>query len=366
MKLGEAVHVITFSPNDGDDVVFGYKSGDSISLLGGAEVDTLSYNIGADIVLKFQKSGADVGSIKLKGAKYHKISVFSDNKHSEDVYNVAYPEGMTANSEGTVVTVGSFEGTFDLNNYVNVKTVDASDSDSTILLIANHRGNRFRAGTGGATMIGGTAADYFYGSSGTDEYIYKKDTLGGYNLTTTVGGIKETIRAGMSTVGGYDVFYNYESGQDDIIFSDVTTDRVSVIGSDVVFYFEGANSSKTEGSLRVKKAKDKPITITDASGVTKTYTFTTSSTCPGGLNLNFNSAAFEERFYLEQIDNGNDYLIFKNNSLEEILINDKGIAGEKINGEQSLRILGSAYERQINNDFSIDEHGSSLRPYNYD
>lgn len=339
VKLGDAAHIINYSAGDGDDTIFGYKKSDTISLIGGASI-TYESIIGADKILKIGD-----GSIRLINAKYHEMTIMKEEATVKG-YNATYPEGIvTVDAVQTSVKVDKpFEGIFDLTHYVNVKDVDARDCDCSVVLIANHRGNRFYAGSGGGTIIGGTANDYLYASTGKDEFVYRRDTIGGYLVDTVIGGVHQTIRTGMSTIGGNDYIYNYEPGQDTIILSDVTVSKVNVVNSDVILKFKDiTNPQKTDGSLRIKNSKGKELTITDASGTTKTYTFSTSN--PNGLESS--TAAFIERNYLE-----------------EILIEDK-VKGY-YNGKQSVCISGTTYEWKSNNDFTVNEYGGSLRPYVHD
>ena len=347
LRLGEAVHIINYTAGDGDDIIYGYKSGDTLNLINA--VVTSTENRGADVILTITGNDGSIGTLNLKSSKYRKLTLTTETDTVSNTFDATYPEGIIPDKAKTSVKVTApFNGTFDLNDYVNIKNVDASDSDSSVVLIANNRGNRLYAGSGGGTLVSGWANDYLYCGDGADKFVYNKMFSGNKTLENS-----KTIDKSKYIKGGNDVIYNFDAAQDEIEFgSGVTVSRVAINGNAVVMYFEGG------GSLKVQEARGKALTITDSSGTTSSYTFTTSYT--GGLGDNpGTSASFEERSYLENI--------LRDIKLTDIMTNIDDIIDDtnynlegEVNGKQSICISGTACERQSNNDLTTNEHGGAL------
>ena len=144
------------------------------------------------------------------------------------------PDGLSYNDDTTILTatttftgdkidLADFEGT--------VKTVDASALKSGIEIIGNSLGNSLKGGSGADTLAGGASTnDTLTGGSGKDLFIYS---------------------------GGNDVITDYASG--DKISINSTVDNPTVSGSDMVFVTDS-------GSLRVKNAKNKTVSVIDSNG----------------------------------------------------------------------------------------------------
>ena len=244
IRVTTGYNLIQYASGDGDDVIYGYKTTDTIQLTSGSITDI--WGVGADLVFF-------VGDeyIQLKNVKNKKITIADSNGTvTSQVYDIGFPTGIRAtNKSKTYLSVDSeyTAGTLDLNVFGNVKNVDASQSDCSLAVIGNDMANVFKAGSGGGTLEGGKGNDILYCNSGADMMIYSKGD-------------------------GNDVIYNYESGQDSIkLSSDVTVSKVTVRGKDVTVYFEGG------GSIKVRDGKGKAITI-DENGSVGTYTFNRSTT----------------------------------------------------------------------------------------
>ena len=297
-------NLIQYAQGDGDDVIYGYKTSDTIQVTSGS-IDSV-FGIGADLVFF-------VGDeyIWLKSVKNKKITIADSNGTvTSQVYDLGFPEGIKAkNKSNTALTVSPpFEGTLNLTPLIDVKEIDASQSDCSLTVIGNYKANVFRAGSGGGTLEGGKGNDILYCSSGADMMIYSKGD-------------------------GNDVIYNYESGQDTIKFySDVTVSKVAVRGKDVTLYFEGG------GSIKVRDATGKALTI-DENGSTGTYTFTKSSnnglsgdTVTSATNNTVAASAYTERFWFDEDSNFDDKSLdslinlstntTKNNSKYELSLNN--------------------------------------------
>ena len=301
VRVNAGNHLMQYAEGDGNDTIFGYKTKDTINITSGS---ITSHTVkGNDVILYIS-----TGSITLKNTKNKKITIAdSDGSVTSQIYAEEFPEGIVPNKTKTAVTVSPpFEGTFDLNDYPNIKNVDASQSDCSVVVIGNDRANIFKAGSGGGTLDGGKGNDILYGGSGADMLIYSQG-------------------------GGSDVIYNYESGQDSIqLTSDVTVSKVSVRGNHVTLYFEGG------GSIKVRDAKGKALTI-EENGSTGTYTFTKDT---NGLSDTLESA-YMEKTLLEVDDkfNTNDIDSFfylssnkiKDNPSGELSFNNRYSFGSTIN-----------------------------------
>ena len=235
-------NIIQYAAGDGQDVIYGYKSNDTVQLTSGSVIGTMLY--GSDFVLILDSDNY-LRFRNFKGKDKNVIVTAGDSVTTYSTTEITFPEGITAtNKSKTAVAVAPpFEGTINLNYFANVKDVDASQSDCAVAVIGNDKANVFKAGSGGGTLTGGKGSDVFYCGSGEDVLFYSK---GDDN----------------------DVIYNYESGQDSIqLSSDVSVSKVLVRGNHVTLYFEGG------GSIKVRDAKGKALTIVE-NGSTGTYTFT--------------------------------------------------------------------------------------------
>ena len=146
-------------------------------------------------------------------------------------------EDYTLNSGKTAVTLGAeFEGTFDLGDYAStIKTVvGSSQTGYDVEIIGNDKANKLVGGAGDDTLNGKGGNDTLTGGDGDDIFVYESG-------------------------GGKDVITDYEEGVDRVIISGDYVSASSVKGSDVVF-------KVGKGTLTLKKAKDKEITVTDELG----------------------------------------------------------------------------------------------------
>ena len=305
IRVTTGYNLIQYASGDGDDVIYGYKTTDTIQITSGSITDI--WGVGSDLVFF-------VGDeyIQLKNVKNKKITIADANGEvTTEYYNgLLLPDGVTSTNrtDTSFAVAPPYEGTLNLTPLINVKTVDASQSDCSLAVIGNNKANVFRASSGGGTLEGGKGNDILYCNSGADMMIYSKGD-------------------------GNDVIYNYESGQDSIqLTSDVTVSKVTVRGKDVTMYFEGG------GSIKVRDATGKAITI-DENGNVGTYTFTKSTTnglisdtVASSTDDNIEAAnAYTERFWFAEDDNFDtkslDLLInlsanaIKNNSKYELSLN---------------------------------------------
>ena len=243
IRVTTGYNLIQYASGDGNDVIYGYKTTDTVQLTSGSITDI--WGVGSDLVFF-------VGDeyIQLKNVKNKKITIAdASGEVTTEYYNgLLLPNGVTStNKTNTSFAVAPpYEGTLDLTPLINVKSIDASQSDCSLAVIGNDKANVFKTGSSGGTLEGGKGNDILYCNSGADMMIYSKGD-------------------------GNDVIYNYESGQDSIKFnSGVTVSKVTVRGKDVTLYFERG------GSIKVRDSAGKAITI-DENGSVGTYTFTKSN-----------------------------------------------------------------------------------------
>ena len=295
IRVTTGYNLIQYAEGDGYDVVYGYKTTDTLKLTSGS-IDSV-FGFGADLMFVVND-----GYIWLKNVKNKKITIAdADGEVTSKIYDVGFPEGIKAtNRNSTALAVSPpFEGTLDLRPLIDVKNVDASESDCSLTVIGNYKANVFKAGSGGGTLEGGKGNDILYCNNGADMMVYSKGD-------------------------GSDVIYNYESGQDSIqLSSDVTVSKVAVRGKDVFLYFDGG------GSIKVRDAKGKALTI-DETGSVGTYTFTKSTN--NGLIADDTVAAnaYTERFWFDEDNN------FDIQSLDSILNLSTSATKNNSNCELSL------------------------------
>ena len=300
--LNSANNIIQYAEGDGKDVIYGYKSNDTVQLTSGSVAYTMLY--GSDFVLVIDSDNY-LRFRNFKGSDKNVIVTTGDSVDTYSTNMVTFPEGITAtNKSKTSVVVGPpFEGTINLNYFADVKDVDASQSECAVAVIGNDKANIFKASSNGGTLTGGKGNDVFYCGSGEDVLIYSKDD-------------------------DSDVIYNYESGQDSIqLSSDISVSKVLVRGNHVTLYFDGG------GSVKVRDAKGKALTIVE-SGTTNTYTFTKDT---NGLTDTTDTitSAYMERPWLGEESN------FNFDDLSSLMYLSNKTTNDNPSGELSLNNLYS-------------------------
>ena len=243
----------------GNDVVTDYSEGeDSISVSGGVTDSKLS---GSDVILT-----TDGGTIKVKDGASKAITV----NGTASVYGV--PVGLTYNAAGTVATLNNaFNGTLNAGDYYStVKTITAASRTKAVNITGNALANVIRGSKGGDTLRGGTGKDSLYGNAGNDSLSgdagndYLNGGAGDDTLRGGAGNDSLTGGAGSDVFiysGGNDTITDYSVGVDSIRLSSGSVTNSSISGSDVILCVGS-------GSITVKNAKGKAITLTDAYGTT--------------------------------------------------------------------------------------------------
>ena len=287
----------TLNAGAGDDYLTGGKGNDTLT--GGAGADTFFYynGDGNDIITDYsdtqgdeifldvssmstQVSGNDVilkvgsGKITINNGKGKKISVVGGNYETTVVSSsggstTTLPNGLSYTTDKkTLNAKAPFTGTIDLSKYAStVTTVNASTDTKFVSIKGTTRAETLKAGKCGSILTGGKGNDKLYGGSGADTFVYANGD-------------------------GKDTIYNYTAYIDTIKVTSGKISRASVSGNNVVL-------TVGSGSITINNAKGKDINITDSSGETKTYNFTTTVNNPTTSN-------YEERWFAEDDNFGID------------------------------------------------------------
>ncbi len=234
------------------------------------------------------------------------------------------PVGLYEGETILTATSDFSDDMIDLTNYVNIKTVDAADVESKVMIIGNIDDNLIKSGsgndtisanTGDDTIDGGSGNDKIFGDAGNDILFGEtgNDTLsGGSGNNTLTGGSGNDI---FVHAAGNDLITDYAAGQDKILLTEGNILGASISGSNVVFALD--NSTVT-----VKGGKNKNITVIDSDGneSTQKYSTTTISESIFFDDTNFLStsaqiddisAITETNYSVSDIETSTSYDIFK-------------------------------------------------------
>ena len=241
---GSTGNVIQYSSGDGNDTINGYDSTDKIQIV---DTNYTTSQSGQDVIITVGN-----GSIRLVNAKGKTLNI-----NGEQGTNVT-DNLVVGNDDKSPVKVDSA-----------IKTIDARDRTKTLKITANDLNNTIFGGTKVDSIRGGAGNDSILGNAGNDKLFGEAgaDTLiGGKNNDTLTGGAGKDVFV-YSNGDGKDVIADYTSNEDKIKIDSGTISKVSLSGSDVVLKIGS-------GSIKVKKAKDKALTIVNANGVSSVATFT--------------------------------------------------------------------------------------------
>ena len=213
--------IFQYTSGDGNDIVYGYNSTTTLHI---TNVTYSTQNSGNDVIVN-----VGTGSITLKDAKSTKLNIKGTDTPTSTTLTVD-------NSTKSPVTVDSA-----------IKSVDASTRTTAVNITGNSLANSIKGGTGADTLVGGKGNDTLTGGSGADVFIYANGD-------------------------GNDVITDYVVGTDSIKLTSGSITSSSLSGSDVVL-------KVGSGSIKVKGAKDKKITVIDSAGksTSKVYGTTTST-----------------------------------------------------------------------------------------
>lgn len=211
------------------DVITDYTVGqDKIKL---AENDLSTYSVrGSNLILK-----VDLGTITVKGGTEKAITIIDkDGKEST----------INGNSTGNVLTINNSTKS-SVTVPSAIKNIDASTRNKSIKITGNSIANSIKGGKGADTLIGGKGNDTLTGGNGNDVFVY-------------------------ASGDGNDIITDYTAKQDKIKLTSGTISSSSLKGSNVVLKI-GA------GSITLKNAKNKSITVVDAKGQTTSKVYGSSS-----------------------------------------------------------------------------------------
>ena len=279
----------TLSGNDNDDTIEGGKGKDCIiggdgddSLLGGAGNDTLIGGDGADIfvynkgdgndtivdyaeddklvfnsdtVKKFTEKNGDYiitlaskAKVTIKGGA-NKVITYSDETGEH-----TYPETATVicNSDCRAVTLTSsyMKDSFDTADYEDgdaIKTIDASEVEHDLTIIANKLANKIIGTEEDDYIDGGAGRDTLYGGDDNDTLV------GGKGNDMLYGGDGENIFV-YNNGDGNDTIVDYT--EDDIIYVAGTVNKAIVKSSDVIL-------TVGKGKIIIKNAAKMGLNVVD-------------------------------------------------------------------------------------------------------
>ena len=230
-------------------------------LVGGAGDDTLISSKGKDTLTGGE--GADV-FIYTDGDGN---DIITDYTSDEDTIKISSGSitGSSLSGSDVVLKIGS--GSIKLQNAVSkeIKIIDSDNKTSTLI----------HGSIAKDTITGTSDDDSLYGNVGADKLLGNigADTLvGGRGNDTLTGGAGKDVFV-YSSGDGNDIITDYTAGQDKIKLLSGSISNSSLNGSDVVLKIGS-------GSIRVKNAKNKKITVIDSEGksTSKVYGATTSTT----------------------------------------------------------------------------------------
>ena len=263
-KLSGKNPVLIYAAGDGNDSV-NFVAGMHISLSGSTQIKTLGKS-DSDLLLGFGKNS----SVKVTGAKSTDTIKVSDASRSVTLIAGKFDlaNSLTFNSKNSSVTVDkNFTSSLAPSDDVylggsklsSVATINASNVTSSITVNGNDKANFIFGGKNNDEIFGGNGNDSIVGNAGNDKLYGQNgnDTLqGGAGNDSLWGGAGNDF---FIFEAGKDVIADFTAGQDKIKIAKGKISKSTLSGSDVVFTIG-------KGSLTVKNAKGKTITLLDSTG----------------------------------------------------------------------------------------------------
>ena len=254
---GDGADTFVFSSTDGKDVITNYQENDVIKITAG-EIANVSVK-GSDVVFTFNKSN----TITVKNAA-DKVVTYIDADGEENIY----PEPVKWNKNGTTATLlenysaSSFVFAEQGDYAKTIKNVNASATDSDLIITGNGKANNIIGGEGNDTLTGGKGNDTLTGGNGSDVFVYNKgdgnDKILDYTDDDTI-----SITGAVAKVA--------DKGKD-VIFT-VGNEKISVIG-----------------------AADKALRYFDADGVEKFVHGEPYTVSDGGKKVTLNEIYSQDTF----------------------------------------------------------------------
>ena len=254
--------LIKYSEGDGNDVIVGYSSNNTIQIARG-EYST-SYS-GNDVILTIADRKKE-STLKLVGMLNKPINIVNEYGQNETI-TVGPQTNYVWNNEGTSATLNAnFTGTFDLSDddtlglYPNAKTVDGGQATGSVSIIGNSKANVLNGGKLHDYINGGPGADSIKGNAGDDTID------GGIGNDTVYGGVGRDVFV-YNAGEGNDIIMDYTSGKDSLAVYNASVKLSSVSGDDVILGV-GTNF------LTLKGAKGNEVTIVNEDDEVYTTRFT--------------------------------------------------------------------------------------------
>ena len=333
----DTVYVFLTSVNavyggDGDDSIFADWANDDVTLSGGAGNDTIEawgcsrasilggkgddliYGRGGENLYQYANGdGNDViydfcGTLQVTGATYSTlqsgsdllVSVGSGSIRIKDVATTdldikgtyggnseTIPAGISVKGAVLTASTAFTDSSINLADYASTVTkINASALSRGVSIVGSSAANSLKGGkgadtidgdTGNDTLYGGAGNDILYGGAGNDKLLSEagNDTLyGGVGNDTLTGGAGSDVFVYES--GNY-LITDYKTGEDKIKIASGSITGASLSGSNVILKIG-------TGNVTVKGAKDKAITVIDASGK-ETSNIYPLSTLPAGISV---------------------------------------------------------------------------------
>ena len=313
--------VFVYTGTDGNDVIYNWDSNDQILLTSGSVDDSMINDTG-DVVLYIGYS-----NITIKDATNKSINVSTGSINTG---------GSTSTTTSTTLTVDDSTSS-PVTTPANIITIDASSRTSAVRITGNSKANSIISGHGNDTLTGGAGNDVFIYSSGSGNDIITDYTAGQDKIKVTGARISRTNVSGSDvvlTVGSGSIRVKNGKGKSLSLYNNSNSVTTTVIGGSSISTtvtpstlpsgltynnnrksitakspfsgtisrasISGSNVVLTvgTGSLTINNARGKDINITDSSGETKTYNFTSTVNNP--------TRSFEERWFLEDNNIGDD------------------------------------------------------------
>ena len=222
-----------YASGDGNDVIYNYKSADTVSLSG---VTYIRETVGNDVLISITSGG----EILLKNASSKTVNIVGgiETVMAKFTEGNDYYENVAANA---ILNGLSGKDTIDNTNAAVYSTIDGGDGDDTIRNYANF-----------VTINGGSGNDFIYNSS---------------MLTTIKGGKgNDTVFIGATAAGKQGILYQYSSGDgNDLIYDFSSYDTISLdtgltytrstVGNDVIV------SIVSGGAMTLSGASGKTVNI---------------------------------------------------------------------------------------------------------
>ncbi|MBO4401828.1 MAG: calcium-binding protein [Selenomonadaceae bacterium] len=251
-------NVYQYEAGDGNDLIYNATRYDTISI-GGGEYTTQT--VDSDLILSVTGGGA----MTLVGAASTSLKIVGN-------------QPVDFSISGGVLSIGStFDGDSVRASDYDVTTVDATSLSRGLKIYGSTNADCISGGSGNDTVYGSNGADTIFGNAGNDclnggngnDILYGgegADKLNGGNGNDTLyGGAGNDTLTGSNGAdvfvydSGNDLITDYRAGYDKIRLASGTISRSSISGTNVVFTIGS-------GTLTVRGARGRNITVIDASG----------------------------------------------------------------------------------------------------